>query len=99
MNPTKETLIRLGEITMDKKVVQMQEVTVLAPNRINTEDKIMAFPTREQLRHSYDGYSALRALMFRGWKLTLEVQLSLIIEKTYYCVLTDVRQHGKKCRI
>ena len=28
LNPTKETLIRLGEITMDKKVVQMQEVTV-----------------------------------------------------------------------
>ena len=66
LNPTKETLIRLGEITMDKKVVQMQEVTVLAPNRINTEDKIMAFPTREQLRHSYDGYSALRALMIPG---------------------------------
>ena len=66
LNPTKESLIRLGEITMDKKVVQIQEVTVLAPNRINTEDKIMAFPTREQLRHSYDGYSALRALMIPG---------------------------------
>lgn len=26
----------------------------------------MAFPTREQLRHSYDGYSALRALMIPG---------------------------------
>lgn len=41
LNPTKETQIRLGEITMDKKVVQIQEVTVLAQNRINTEDKIM----------------------------------------------------------
>ena len=66
LNPTKETQIRLGEITMDKKVVQIQEVTVLAQNRINTEDKIMVFPTREQLRHSYDGYSALRALMIPG---------------------------------
>ena len=66
LNPTKETLIRLGEITMDKKVVQIQEVTVLAQNRINTEDKIMVFPTREQLRHSYDGYSTLFALMIPG---------------------------------
>ena len=66
LNPTKDTLIRLAEITMDKKVVQMQEVTVIAPNRIKNEDKIMAFPTREQLRHSYDGYSALRALMIPG---------------------------------
>ncbi len=66
LNPTKEILIRLGEIMMDKTVVQIQEVTVLAQNRINTEDKIMVFPTREQLRHSYDGYSALRMLMIPG---------------------------------
>ena len=66
LHPTKETLIRLGEIILDKKAVQMQEVTVLAQNRVQTEDKMMIYPTREQLRYAYDGYSALDALQIPG---------------------------------
>ena len=63
LNPTKEKLIRLGDITMSTESRQMQEVTVVAANRVQTEDRLMVFPTKEQIRHAYDGYNALNVLM------------------------------------
>ena len=66
LNPTKEKNIRLGEVIMNRDVMQMQEVTVLGENIVQTAEKTMVYPTKEQLRHAYDGYSALEVLMVPG---------------------------------
>lgn len=66
LSPNGEKLIRLGDITLDKQVTQIQEVTVMGSNEIKMEDKTMYYPTREQLRHAYDGYSAVQSLMIPG---------------------------------
>ena len=66
IQPTKEKNIRLGDIVMKKDAVQIQEVTVLGENQVRTEDKLMVYPTKEELRHAYDGYSALDVLMLPG---------------------------------
>ena len=63
IQPTKESAVRLGDIVMKKDAVQIHEVTVLGENQVRTEDKLMVYPTKEELRHAYDGYSALDALM------------------------------------
>lgn len=63
LNPTSENLIRLGDIVMSNKDQQLQEVTVIGKNQIQTEDKLMVFPTKEQIRHAYDGFGALNVLM------------------------------------
>ena len=66
IQPTKELKIRLGDIVMKKDAVQIHEVTVLGENQVRTEDKLMVYPTKDELRHAYDGYSALDALMVPG---------------------------------
>ena len=63
LNPNGEKLIRLGDLTLNKQVTQIQEVTVMGSNEIKMEDKTMYYPTREQLRHAYNGYSAVEMLM------------------------------------
>lgn len=64
--PTKESLVRLGDIRLDKQVEQLQEVTVLGANEVRMEDRTMYYPTRAQLRHAYNGYSAVEMLMIPG---------------------------------
>lgn len=66
INHTTEKLIRLGDILMDKDAKQLQEVTVLGSNMIKTEDKTMIYPTKDQIRHAYDGYSALDVVRIPG---------------------------------
>lgn len=66
LNPNGEKLIRLGDLTLNKQVTQIQEVTVMGSNEIKMEDKTMYYPTREQLRHAYNGYSAVEMLMIPG---------------------------------
>lgn len=66
IDATKESVIRLGDIVMNHKLTQVQEVTVLGSNRVRTEDKTVIYPTKEELRYAYDGYSALGALMIPG---------------------------------
>lgn len=63
IQPTEETSIRLGDVVMKKDIMQIHEVIVLGESRVRTEDKLMVYPTKEELRHAYDGYSALDALM------------------------------------
>ncbi len=75
INPTKEREVRLGEIVMNNDAVQMQEVTVLGENMVQTEEKMMVYPTKEQLRYTYDGYSAIDALMIPGLRLDIRTQL------------------------
>ncbi len=85
LNSTKEKLIRLGDITMSNETRQMQEVTVIGENRIQTEDKLMVFPTKEQLRHAYDGYGALNVLMIP----TLDVSgtsISYMGQSAFLCI-------------
>lgn len=64
--PSREKLIRLGDIILDKQVTQIHEVTVMGSNEIKMEDKTMYYPTRAQLRHAYDGFSAIQSLMIPG---------------------------------
>ena len=78
LNPTKEREVRLGEIVMNNNNIQMQEVTVVGENQIRTEDKLMIYPTKEQLRHAYDGYSALQVLTIPG------IQTSIMDEQVSY---------------
>ena len=63
IQPSEETPVRLGSIVMKKDVTQIHEVIVLGENQVRTEEKLMVYPTKEELRHAYDGYSALDALM------------------------------------
>lgn len=63
---TSESTIRLGDIVMNSEFVQVQEVTVLGSNRVRTEEKTTIYPTREELRYAYDGYSAIESLMIPG---------------------------------
>ena len=67
--PTKESFVRLGDIRLDKQVEQLQEVTVMSSNEIRTEDRTMYYPTRTQLRHAYNGYSAIQILMIPGMEV------------------------------
>ena len=66
INSTDEKHIRLGDIFMGTDATALQEVTVLSSNRIKTEDKTMIFPTKDEIRHAYDGYSALDAIRIPG---------------------------------
>lgn len=63
IQPTTESVIRLGDIVMKQDAVQIHEVVVLGENQVRTEEKLMVYPTKEELRHAYDGYSALDVLM------------------------------------
>lgn len=66
ISPSDEIQIRLGDIIMYTDSVRIHEVAVLADNQIRTEEKLMVYPSKEDLRHAYDGYSALDALMVPG---------------------------------
>lgn len=63
IQPTEETSVRLGDIVMKKDIIQKHEVVVLGESQVRTEEKLMVYPTKDELRHAYDGYSALDALM------------------------------------
>lgn len=87
IQPTKETVIRLGDIIMKTDVVQMHEVTVLGKNQISTEEKLMVYPTKEELRHAYDGYSALDVLLIPGLDVnTLNNTLSYLNQDVLLCI-------------
>ncbi len=85
LNPTKEKLIRLGDITMNNEAQQMQEVTVLAENQVQTEDKLMVFPTKEQIRHAYDGFGALNTLMIPALNVS-GTSISYMGQSVFLCI-------------
>ena len=85
LNSTKEKLIRLGDITMSNEIRQMQEVTVIGENRIQTEDKLMVFPTKEQFRHAYDGYGALNVLMIPALDVS-GTSISYMGQSAFLCI-------------
>lgn len=66
ISPTKEHAIRLGDIAMDKSTAKIAEVVVLGSNTVRTEDRTMIYPTKEQMRHAYDGYSAIDVMRILG---------------------------------
>lgn len=39
---------------------------VLGSNTVRTEDGTMIYPTNEQMRHAYDGYSAIDVMRILG---------------------------------
>lgn len=87
IQPTKETVIRLGDIIMKKDAVQIHEVTVLGESLVRTEDKLMVYPTKEELRHAYDGYSVLDALMIPGLEVDiLNNTLSYLNQNVLLCI-------------
>lgn len=95
IQPTKETNIRLGDIVMKTDAVQMHEVTVLGENQISTEEKLMIYPTKEELRHAYDGYSALDVLLIPGLDVnTLDNTLSYLNQDVLLCI--NGRQASKE---
>lgn len=87
IQPTKERTIRLGDIVMKKDVMQIQEVTVLSENQVRTEDKLMVYPTKEELRHAYDGYSALDVLMVPGLNVnTFNNSINYMSQTVLLCI-------------
>lgn len=87
IQPTKESIVRLGDIVMKKDAVQIHEVTVLAENQVRTEDKLMVYPTKEELRHAYDGYSALDALMVPGLNVnTFDHSINYMNQTVLLCI-------------
>ena len=87
LNPTKEKLIRLGDINMSENAVLVQEVTVVGKQTVHTEEKTMIYPTREQLRHAYDGYSALGSLAIPGIKANLSGETPTYLEEEiFFCI-------------
>lgn len=87
LNPTEEKLIRLGDITLSENTVQVQEVTVIGKQTVRTEDKTMVYPTREQLRHAYDGYSALTSLMIPGVKANMQNSTPTYLDQEiFFCI-------------
>lgn len=87
IQPTKEHTVRLGDIVMQTDVVVMHEVTVLGENQVRTEDKLMAYPTKEELRHAYDGYSALDAMMIPALNVnTFNNTISYMNQNVLLCI-------------
>lgn len=87
LNPTDEKLIRLGDITLSTNAILMQEVTVVGSQTVRTEEKTMVYPTREQMRHAYDGYSALTALMIPGVRaLTFQSAPTYMDQDIFFCI-------------
>ena len=87
IQPTKETTIRLGDIVMKKDAIQIQEVTVLGESQVRTEDKLMVYPTKEELRHAYDGYSALDVLMVPGLSVnTADNTINYMNQSVLLCI-------------
>lgn len=87
IQPTKESIVRLGDIVMKKDAVQIHEVTVLAENQVRTEDKLMVYPTKEELRHAYDGYSALDVLMVPGLNVnTFDHSINYMNQTVLLCI-------------
>lgn len=87
LNPTKEKLIRLGDITLSTNAILMQEVTVVGSQTVSTEEKTMVYPTREQMRHAYDGYSALAALMIPGVRTqTFQSAPTYMDQDIFFCI-------------
>ncbi len=87
LNPTDEKLIRLGDITLSTNAILMQEVTVVGSQTVSTEEKTMVYPTREQMRHAYDGYSALGSLAIPGIKANLSGETPTYLEEEiFFCI-------------
>ena len=87
IQPTKETTVRLGDIVMKKDAVQIHEVTVLGESQVRTEEKLMVYPTKEELRHAYDGYSALDALMVPGLNVnTFDHSINYMNQTVLLCI-------------
>ena len=95
IQPTKEKNIRLGDIVMKKDAVQIHEVMVLGENQVSTEEKLMVYPTKDELRHAYDGYSVLAGLMIPGLEVnSFENTLSYYENEVLLCI--DGRQVAKE---
>ena len=95
IQPTKESAVRLGDVVMKKDAVQIHEVTVLGENQVSTEEKLMVYPTKDELRHAYDGYSVLAGLMIPGLEVnSFENTLSYYENEVLICI--DGRQATKE---
>lgn len=55
--------IHLGDVVLQEDVHNLGEVSVTGKQSVRTNEKLMTFPTKEQLRHASDGYGALYNLM------------------------------------
>ena len=56
-------VLQLGDIVLVPDTKQLNEVVVTGQQMTRTTDKIVFFPSKEQLRNSSDGYNALATMM------------------------------------
>lgn len=78
---------KLGDIMLLKDTKQLDEVVVTGQQIARTTDKVLYFPSKEQLRHASDGYNALALMMIP----TLDVdpftkKVSTIQGETLLCI-------------
>ena len=87
LQPCQEAVIRLGDLIMKKDAIQIHEVTVLGESQVRTEDKLMVYPTKEELRHAYDGFSALDALMIPGLNVNpFDHSVNYMNQSVLFCI-------------
>ena len=55
--------VQLGNIVLLNSAKQLDEVVVTGSQVARTADKVLYFPSKEQLRHASDGYNALALMM------------------------------------
>lgn len=63
--------VNIGTIILRTADNMLGEVTVTGNQTVMKDEKMMIFPSKEQIRHSYDGYSALAMLAFPGLDVDL----------------------------
>lgn len=86
--------IDLKEIVMQPAENKLETVTVTASQSVRKEDKLMIYPSKEQIRHSYDGYSALASMMIPHLDVdALAHTVSSRGEKTLLCI------NGRECKL
>lgn len=55
--------MKMGEITLYKKTTELSEVTVQGNPIIQKVDRMIVYPTKEILKHSYDPYDVIGSMM------------------------------------
>lgn len=79
--------LQLGEIALLNDSKQLDEVVVTGQQITRTADKVLFFPSKDQLRHASDGYNALALMMIPNLDVDpFTKKVSTIQGETLLCI-------------
>ena len=79
--------VQLGNIVLLNSAKQLDEVVVTGSQVARTADKVLYFPSKEQLRHASDGYNALALMMIPALDVDpFTKKVSTIQGETLLCI-------------